>query len=363
MALIKRGDTYWLDVTIRGGRIRKSLGTTDKREATTRAKAMERALWEGTVLGKEDTSAPAVTLESAFDDLYLLHWSETKDAAGVTGRFNTLCRFIPGDTPITAINRQVVDQLVKDMKLAYYTRSDAADAKRYPYSRSTINRVLALLGFILNQMVDKGVIEYAPRMPKTQEEQRNRFLSDEEEDKLFTALADHSNPSWVRCLGLFEFLTDTGCRLGEALKLTWRDCDLDHKLVFLRDTKSGKDKSRPLTDRAHHVLSVSRSEGLPGPFSGLSESVIRAAWAHAKKEAGLGDDKTLVRHSLRHTTASRLIQRGQDVTVVQDFLGHESPLTTRRYIHLKTQHLKAASTVLEGVSSRVRVVQKRAPEG
>jgi len=357
MSLLKRGNTYWIDVTIRGERIRQSLKTSERREADRRAKELERALWEGTFI-ERNSFADGVSLKQAFEELYAIHWSEKKDKEGVCARFDTLTKFIPSDTPVKTITRDRIDALVLQMKKATYTRSPTEGAKQYPYKRASINRVLALLGFILNRMADKGVIEAAPRMPKAEEQQRTRYLEEAEEEAMWDALEHCPNPRWRECMYLFQFLTDTGCRLGEALKLRWRDLRGDY--VVLPDTKSGEDVLKPLTTRAKAVLAIMEQADFrqAGPFAHIKETVWRNAWDYAKKEAGLSDDHTLVRHSLRHTMASRLVQRGVDSSMVQDLLGHKSGITTKRYTHLGINHKKAAIAVLEKEKPCVQTVQQ-----
>jgi site-specific recombinase XerD len=62
---------------------------------------------------------------------------------------------------------------------------------------------------------------------------------------------------------------------------------------------------------------------------------------------GLGEDNQFVPHALRHTCASRLVQRGVPLKVVQEWLGHKTILTTMRYAHLAQSNLMSAMQVLE----------------
>ena len=62
---------------------------------------------------------------------------------------------------------------------------------------------------------------------------------------------------------------------------------------------------------------------------------------------GLAEDDGFVPHALRHTWASRLIQRGVSLRVVQEWLGHKTITVTMRYAHLSPKSLLAAVSVLE----------------
>lgn len=345
MPIIKRGDVYWLDTTVKGKRYRQSLATGERREATARAKELEQALWLGKAVIQQER---AVSLSDAFTELKVSHYQDTKDYDNVCGRFQTLTRFISGDTPVTAIDRCAVDSLVVMMRQATYTRKTGGT--EYPYSPTTVNRVLALLGFILNRMKDKGVLKDVPTMPKKREEGRTRFITEVEEEAMFSALQNSSNPNHQRCLRLFRFLTDTGCRMGEATGLEWQYVFWDHNLIVLDDTKSGKDVGKAMTDSVRSILLTELNEGHSKPFGGIGETMYRKAWEYAKKQAGLEDDKSLVRHSLRHTTASRLVQHGVSLKEVQEYLGHRNFNTTLRYAHLSPSGNRSALSVLNRVS-------------
>ena len=68
---------------------------------------------------------------------------------------------------------------------------------------------------------------------------------------------------------------------------------------------------------------------------------------------GLGDDTDFVPHCLRHTCASRLVQKGVHLQVVQQWLGHRAIQTTLRYAHLAPKNLNSARDVLENCGTAV----------
>ena len=63
----------------------------------------------------------------------------------------------------------------------------------------------------------------------------------------------------------------------------------------------------------------------------------------------LDRDTQFIPHALRHTCASRLVQRGVSLLVVKEWMGHKSIVTTQRYSHLAAQNLFDAARVLEAV--------------
>lgn len=74
---------------------------------------------------------------------------------------------------------------------------------------------------------------------------------------------------------------------------------------------------------------------------------LRATWDQARSAMGFAHDKGFVPHALRHTCASRLIQRGVPLKVVQEWLGHKTITVTMRYAHLAPANLMAAVEALE----------------
>src|SRR2546428_7530536 len=84
-----------------------------------------------------------------------------------------------------------------------------------------------------------------------------------------------------------------------------------------------------------------------GSVSGVrNENPFHAAWeAHVQR----GALQKVTLHTLRHTFASWLVQRGRTLKEVQEALGHQTITMTMRYSHLAPDHLRAAVAVLDDV--------------
>lgn len=181
---------------------------------------------------------------------------------------------------------------------------------------STINRKLAALYKLLRKANKAGLISRLPTYVRLPEKNaRIRFLSSDEESA-FLARLTAADPAFG---DLFIFLIDTGARIGEALALTHADVHNGRATFWI--TKSGRSRTVPLTKRAREA--VERQASVPGgPFKRVRYQNFLYTWNKIKKEIGLGDDKQVVPHILRHTCASRLVQAGIDLRRVQAFLGH-----------------------------------------
>jgi integrase len=208
-------------------------------------------------------------------------------------------------------------------------------------SNATINRKMAALSKLLRKACKMGDIYNLPEFRRQKERQgRIRFLEAEEEARLFSAIRAKCEDSYR----LSIFLVDTGCRLGEAIGLSWNDLQGSRSTFWL--TKSGRSRTVPLTQRAHDATRIPRGR-LKGPFSMHNQVRFRAIWNEAKLEVGLGADDQIVPHILRHTCASRLVRGGIDIRRVQMWLGHQTLQMTMRYAHLATNDLDSCVVVLE----------------
>lgn len=228
----------------------------------------------------------------------------------------------------SAFSEQMLDQII-------------AALRERGNSNATINRKLAALSKLLRRAHKMGDIHSLPEFRRQKERQgRIRFLERDEEARLFAAIRARDTDAWRLCV----FLVDTGCRLGEALNLIWNDLGPQRATFWL--TKSGRSRTVPLTRRAARAARADKA-GLKGPFTMLSQVRFRTIWNEAKSEVGLGRDKQVVPHILRHTCASRLVQGGIDIRRVQMWLGHQTLTMTMRYAHLATNDLDPCVPVLE----------------
>lgn len=193
---------------------------------------------------------------------------------------------------------------------------------------STVNRKLSNLHTLLKYAHDREWISRMPKMDWQKEDnERIRWLTKEEEINLLAALPQ---PYSAFC----EILIHTGMRRGELLNLKPEDVDGDYARLW--KTKTGKARSVPLSDRAKELI----ARWVPFTFE---LSPLRTAWLKAKRDIGLEDDPNFVMHTLRHTTATRMLDTTGNIAVVQKMLGHAKIATTMRYAHV------ADDTLLDAV--------------
>lgn len=182
---------------------------------------------------------------------------------------------------------------------------------------------------------------------KKEDNRRMKFLSDEELNNLLEELKKHSYSVYLMAL----ISADCGLRAGEIFKLTWADVSLEEKMLFLRDTKNGKNRFAYMTNRvAEEFSKLTQGEGNEFVFQSKIGSKIEhvsRTFERAVKALGLNDGITdrrqkVVFHSLRHTFASRLVQRRVSLYEVKELLGHSDIAMTQRYSHLANETLRQA---------------------
>ena len=213
-------------------------------------------------------------------------------------------------------------------------------------SGSTVNRKVSHLSMMLKTAMEKGWIDRLPALPRRKEgKHRIRWMDENEEQRVLNACA------YLGLDELRDFIVvgiDTGFRRAELLGLIPRDFVNGMVHLHAGSTKSDKARSVPATQRVMEVLTRRSNQR---KIFNLTVHQLRSQWIALKTHLGLGDDVQFVVHMLRHTCASRMVQKGVPLPVVQQWLGHSNVMTTMRYAHLAPDSLRQGLVALEKVST------------
>lgn len=188
------------------------------------------------------------------------------------------------------------------------------------------------------------------RLPKTMSvTEAAKFLSRPIEDLKDETIGEYPAR---RDAAIFEFLYSTGCRISEAIALTWQEIDLARGSVIVKG-KGSKERLVIIGARAKEAIAAlryaiqSRRSDLSLPsspvflsdrFEAISARFVERRMKRYLAEAGLSSE--LSPHKLRHSFATHLLDAGADLRSVQEMLGHASLSTTQIYTHVSVERLK-----------------------
>ncbi|EEB79330.1 site-specific recombinase, phage integrase family [marine gamma proteobacterium HTCC2148] len=258
-----------------------------------------------------------------------------------------------------------ISAFIGNKRLNKITRSEVqrfhASLVEEDLSPATADHHLKLIRQALNLAVDWELLEANPVAKVklfNQDNQVERYLSDEEMQRLLKVLKTDSNR--VVC-NVILFLLSTGARVSEALSAEWSDIDRKNRVWVIQATnsKSKKKRSVPLNDVAIGVLDALDTEGKHdrlfvgkrGPLT-----TINKVWFRIRSEAGLEDYRI---HDLRHSYASLLVNAGHSLFEVQQALGHSDPKVTMRYAHLSKESLqRAANSASDKITEAMEAAAK-----
>lgn len=156
-----------------------------------------------------------------------------------------------------------------------------------------------------------------------------------------------------------------GLRAGEVVRLTAGDIDSEQMIIRIVQSKGRKDRHVMLPEEVldllrqwwterptdHDAAVAPRSRWLfPGRVEhrGLTTRQFNRLLKDAAKAAGLKKPITL--HTLRHSFATRMLERGTDFRVIQAILGHDKPETTARYTRVATGLIAKVESPLNELS-------------
>jgi integrase/recombinase XerC len=219
------------------------------------------------------------------------------------------------------------------------------------YARSTVARRLAALRSWCRFLCRQGVLPSNPsaglRGPR-QHKPLPHFLTETDVTNLLAAPSADS-PLGLRDRAILETLYSAGLRVSELTGLDVTDLELDSGLATVRG-KGKRERIALLGGPAVHAIRdwlSARSTASFGEGSALflnrngtrltSRSVGRLLEKHLAK-AGL--DARTSPHTLRHSFATHLLDKGADIRSVQELLGHRSLATTQIYTHVTTNKLR-----------------------
>ncbi|MDD5217740.1 MAG: tyrosine recombinase XerC [Candidatus Omnitrophica bacterium] len=234
-------------------------------------------------------------------------------------------------------------------------RSFLAHLKSRSYSKSSISRKLACLRSFFKFLARENVLSSNPASSISTPKREKRlpfFLNTDEVTKLIEA---PSKTTWEgkRDRAMLETLYSSGLRVSELVGLNHEDMDLFGGLLRVRG-KGKKERIVPVgqvavqavQDYLQHKAPKDGDVGFKRPLyinrrgGRLTDRSVRRMILKYSRLVSLKKDVSP--HTLRHSFATHMLDRGADLRSVQELLGHENLSTTQIYTHVTTRRLKEA---------------------
>lgn len=230
------------------------------------------------------------------------------------------------------------------------------------YSNASLRRKLACLRSFFRFLLQEEMVLTDPTVgistPKLGQS-LPRVISPEDVNRLLWA-ARNSEKSASRTHAILQVLYSTGARVSELCGIDIEDIDFAESTIRVRG-KGNKERIVLLTVPAMNaIIEYIQFRPATGPLFlnrrglRLSPLTVQRTIREVTKRAGVTSKVTP--HSLRHSFATHMLERGADVRVLQELLGHSNLATTQIYTHVSLAHERA-------VFKRTHPLAETDPEG
>lgn len=232
------------------------------------------------------------------------------------------------------------------------------DIERYKKSRrdsgiapGTINRELAALSHLFGKAQEWKWIDFKPALIRRLKENPGRiiYLTGEQAARLIEVAKQDQNPQ------VYPFILiglETGMRRMEILSIRLDNIHLARRMIFIPNGKTGA-REQPITRHLAEFLKGCMETAKLGQewlFPAKSKTghtvAIEKSFRRVVEGAGL-DPNEIVRHTLRHTAITHLVQSGVDLPTVKRISGHKTLAMVERYSHQNGEHIQVAMDKLE----------------
>lgn len=273
------------------------------------------------------------TLSEATKIVYRTHYSGTDSAKNFLTAMNHNIQAI-GDLPVNKITTPIINKMMDYLLL------------KLKNSRAVVNTKRGYLKIVLERMIDDGYVKEI-KLPKRHrvKKQKVEYLTNDMEQELLSWLS--MNRQHKEAKDIVECLIDLGCRVSELIGLEKRYVDFDNNQINFNERKNDNAVAVPMTKRVQSIMKTYCRElkDFDNVFN-LSYDKLNSIWQEARQDLGYKDKKFYTLHLCRHTCASRLVQRGCQLLLVKDWLGHDDIKTTMIYAHLQPRALHSIVEVL-----------------
>lgn len=230
------------------------------------------------------------------------------------------------------------------------------------YTSATVARKVAAIKSFFHYLVATKQIPEDPTVeldsPKVNK-RLPRTLSRDEVERLLASPGESDSHKALRDRALLELLYASGMRVSEVVSLQQADVDLNGRTVRVASSDNKKQRLIPIAPRAAVALQDYLERGRPYFAKGAHATAFflnprgtqltrQGLWLIIKKYVeAAGIEAEVTPHTLRHSFASHLLDKGADLRNVQELLGHSNISTTQIYTQISSDKLRHTDVVHE----------------
>jgi len=236
-----------------------------------------------------------------------------------------------------------IDDLKKN-EIQEYLLSQLENGTSSSFQNLQINAIKFYYEKVLGR---KREIYDLPRPKK--EHKLPAVLSEEEIIKLFKQVSN------IKHKAILYLIYSGGLRLSEVVNLKITDIDSKRNLILIRESKGKKDRTTLLSQALLELLRDYYREYKPENYlfegqKGGQYSVrsVQNIFRMALSKSGIKKHATV--HTLRHSFATHLLERGTDLRYIQELLGHANSKTTEIYTHITKKGLDKIVSPLDNLT-------------
>ncbi|MDQ6763458.1 MAG: tyrosine-type recombinase/integrase [Bacteroidota bacterium] len=251
-------------------------------------------------------------------------------------------------------------QAIKNNSAAQFSVERIKDYLQYCHeklklSENTLHSRINSLKFYYEQVLYKEKFFWEIPRPKKRD-QLPKVLAEIEIGRMFNAVKN------IKHKAILFTAYSAGLRVSEVVNLKIKDVDSERMQLRIENSKGKKDRYVGLSILLLDILRqyLKGSNPMPkkyvfeNPLAGGEPYSVRSAqqiFQNAKEKAMI--NKSVGIHSLRHSFATHLLEKGIDIRYIKDLLGHFNIKTTERYLHVKKETLVNIPNVLDELNKTI----------
>lgn len=348
MTVFRKNGKWYCQFMVKGERVHKLLDGATTKEQAKDLESAERFKLRQIQNGMMEREKKVVYLKELIA-LYLRYAEANKKSYANDKHSTKIFLQVWGNCNVKAITPNVIEDFKQRMIIERKNKN------------ATINRHLEILSKMFNVGIANELIENNPMRAVKKLKENNykvRVLSADEEKRLFAeiergydVIGRERVPKviypYIHLRPLIICALQTGMRRGEIFNLKWYNIDFEYGFIELTETKSGKSRRIPISNKLMQVLESVKHDNeeyvFVNPETDMPYNDIKRSFHAVLEKAHIENFRF---HDLRHTAATRMLEKGADIRTVQEILGHSSVLVTQRYTHSTPQYKKSAIELL-----------------